>query len=113
MVTTTSVSHPNKLVSWCTQDVNDGHSVTSVSYWRISQCTQAKLVLLSLPSGFTVYAQVGGWFVHVRRSSLVSQCGQLAGSDSNDHDDTKYDDHNQVDGKHDLLETMTLHYTVT
>jgi len=46
----------------------------------------------------------------------VSQCtpvisGQLAGSDSNDHDDAKYDDHNKVDGQHNLLEPMSLDNT--
>ena len=35
--------------------------------------------------------------------------GQLSGSDSKDHDDAQYDHHYQVDGQHDLLETMTLH----
>ena len=39
--------------------------------------------------------------------SVVS--GQLSCSDSNDHDDAEYDHYYQVDGQHDLLETMSLH----
>ena len=35
--------------------------------------------------------------------------GQLSSSDGKNHDDAKYDDDDQVDGQHDLLETMTLH----
>jgi len=55
-----------------------------------------------------------GHFASVDRSSVGWWCtrvvmSQLSGGDCNDHNDAKYDDNNQVDGQHDLLETMTLH----
>jgi len=70
-----------------------------------------------MPSGFTVYTVHKGLWSVVRWTRVISgqsagRCvpgGQLSGSDGKNHDDAKYDDHDQVDGQHDLLETMTLH----